>query len=46
MRASRDKVTRSEVVAMELLLLAAIVGIVIYAISKPKTGDLGPTARR
>ena len=31
---------------MEPIILAAVAGIVIYAISKPKAGDLGPTGRR
>ena len=31
---------------MELILLAAIIVGTIYAISKPKAGDLSPTVRR
>ena len=31
---------------MEILLLAAIVAVAIYAISKPKAGDLSSSTRR
>jgi hypothetical protein len=31
---------------MELILLAAIIAVTIYGISKPKAGDLSPSVRR